>query len=188
MGGGALPLWSSGWESMVQGIPVHGATTPVCHNYWALALEPVKCNYWANEPQLLKPAHPATTEACAVQQEKPLQWEVSAPQRESSPCSLQLEKTHVQQQRHSAARYKERRSQSATQEVLDRDNSQSDVEAVKCTARKARIMVWPWLSRKPIYHLAVSGSVSLCASRHSNARHMAVMENWANTWYINCYY
>ena len=38
---------------------------------------------------------------------------------------------------------KKERSQSATQEVLDRDNSQSDVEAVKCTARKARIMVWP---------------------------------------------
>ena len=107
--GGALPLWSSGWESMVQGIPVHGATTPVCHNYWALALEPVKCNYWANEPQLLKPAHPATSEACAVQQEKSLQWEVSAPQRESSPCLPQLEKTHVHQQRHSAARYKERK-------------------------------------------------------------------------------
>ena len=32
-----------------------GATKPVCHNYWACALEPVSHNYWARVPQLLKP-------------------------------------------------------------------------------------------------------------------------------------
>ena len=32
-----------------------GPTKPVCHNYWACALEPVSHNYWAHEPQLLKP-------------------------------------------------------------------------------------------------------------------------------------
>ena len=26
---------------------MHGATKPVCHNYWAHTLEPVSCNYWA---------------------------------------------------------------------------------------------------------------------------------------------
>ena len=34
-----------------------------------------------------------TTEACAPQQEKPLQWEVYAPQLEISPCLPQLEKS-----------------------------------------------------------------------------------------------
>ena len=33
-----------------------GAAKPVCHNYWACALEPVSHNYWAHVPQLLKPA------------------------------------------------------------------------------------------------------------------------------------
>ena len=32
-----------------------GATKPVCHNYWACALEPANHNYWACKPQLLKP-------------------------------------------------------------------------------------------------------------------------------------
>ena len=34
-----------------------GATKPVCHNYWACALQPVSHNYWAHMPQLLKPVH-----------------------------------------------------------------------------------------------------------------------------------
>ena len=33
--------------------------------------------------------------ACALQQEKPPQWEARAPQPESSPCSPQLEKAHT---------------------------------------------------------------------------------------------
>ena len=50
-------------------------------------------NYRAHKPQLPSP-HAATTEAsmpraCALQQEKPLQWEALAPQLESSPRSLQ---------------------------------------------------------------------------------------------------
>ena len=32
-----------------------GATKPIRHNYWACALESVSYNYWAHEPQLLKP-------------------------------------------------------------------------------------------------------------------------------------
>ena len=55
----------------------HRATKPVCHNYWAHRL------------QLLEPKHPR---ARAPQQKKPLQREVHAPQLESRPCSLQLEK------------------------------------------------------------------------------------------------
>ena len=48
------------------------------HNYWACALEPVRHNYWS--------PCAATTEAhvpraCALQQEKPPQWEAHAPQQ-----------------------------------------------------------------------------------------------------------
>ena len=62
----------------------------MCHNYWACALEPRSCNHWAHVSQLLKPAHPR---ACALQQEKPLQWEAHTPQLESNPCLPQLEKS-----------------------------------------------------------------------------------------------
>ena len=51
-----------------------GAARSVHHNYWACSRP------W--EPQLRKPKSP---QACALQQEKPPQWEVWAPQLESSP-------------------------------------------------------------------------------------------------------
>ena len=53
-----------------------GATKPVCHNYWACALEPTSHNYWArvpqllslrsraHEPQLLSPCATTTEPAC----------------------------------------------------------------------------------------------------------------------------
>ena len=75
-----LPFWFSGKESTCQCrrrrfdpwwgkiSPCHRATKPLHHNYWACAPEPPT-------PQLLKPTHPR---ACAVQQEKPPQWEVHA--------------------------------------------------------------------------------------------------------------
>ena len=62
------------------------ATKPMSRNYQVCAPEPGSCNYWAHVPQLLKPR------AQALQQEKPPQWEARAAQ-ESSPCSLQLEKS-----------------------------------------------------------------------------------------------
>ena len=37
--------------------------------------------------------------AYALQQEKPPQWAVRAPQLESSPCSLQRDNAHAQQKR-----------------------------------------------------------------------------------------
>ena len=72
--------------SLVQEDPTyHGATKPMCHNYWTCALEPTCCSYWAHVPQVLNP-RAATTEAClprsrAPQQEKPPQWEAETPQR-----------------------------------------------------------------------------------------------------------
>ena len=67
----------------------HRATKPVCHNYWACALEPGTHNYWALAPQILKPVYPRDH---ALQQEKSLQLEASAP-LESSLCLPQLEKS-----------------------------------------------------------------------------------------------
>ena len=71
-----LPMQETWVRSLVQEDPTyHEATKPMCHNYWAHAL----------------------------QQEKPQQGEACTPQQ-SSPCSLQLEKAHTQQWRPSAAR------------------------------------------------------------------------------------
>ena len=33
------------------------STKPMCHNYWASALEAGSHKYWARKPQLLKPVH-----------------------------------------------------------------------------------------------------------------------------------
>ena len=67
------------------------ATKPMCHIYWACALEPSCCNYCCRH----------TIEASAPQ-EKLLQWEACTPQLECSSCLLQPEKAHVQQWRPSA--------------------------------------------------------------------------------------
>ena len=78
-------------QSLVLEDPISlGATKPMCHNYRACAPAPGSRHYWAHVLQLLKPAYPR---ACAQQQEKPPQWEAGAVQLESSPCSLQLEKS-----------------------------------------------------------------------------------------------
>ena len=86
-------------QALVQEDPTCcGATKPVCHNYWARV------------PQLLS-LRATTTEACvsracALQQEKPLQWEARAQQQRVAPCSPQLEKALVQQRRPNAAKNK----------------------------------------------------------------------------------
>ena len=69
-------------RSMVQEDPTCcRAAKPMCHNYWACTLAPGNCNYWAQKPQLLKPACPR---ACALQQEKPPHWEAHISQLEKS--------------------------------------------------------------------------------------------------------
>ena len=65
------------------------ATKPLYHNYWACAQELGSPNYWARLLQLLKLACPRAR----AQQEKPPQWESRVLQPESSPHSLQLEKS-----------------------------------------------------------------------------------------------
>ena len=55
-----------------------GTVKPVCHNYWACALDR------AQELQLL---NPVCSRARAPWQEKPSQWEACTWQLEKSPCS-----------------------------------------------------------------------------------------------------
>ena len=51
------PMQGSRVRALVWEDPTcHGATKPVCHNYWACALKPASHNYWAQVPQLLKHA------------------------------------------------------------------------------------------------------------------------------------
>ena len=53
-----LPMQGTQVRAMIQEDPTcRGATKPMCHNYWACALEPASHNYWAHAPQLLKPVH-----------------------------------------------------------------------------------------------------------------------------------
>ena len=53
-----LPMQGTQVCALVREDPTcRGATKPVCHNYWACALEPASHNYWAHALQLLKPVH-----------------------------------------------------------------------------------------------------------------------------------
>ena len=51
-----LPMQGTRVRSLVrEDTTCRRATKPMCHNYWACALEPMSHNYWAHVPQLLKP-------------------------------------------------------------------------------------------------------------------------------------
>ena len=96
-----LPMQGTRVWALVREDPTcRGATKPVRHNYWACTLEPASHNYWSPCATTTEARAPR---ACALQQEKPQQWEACAPQQ-SSPHSLQLEKARVQQQRPNAAK------------------------------------------------------------------------------------
>ena len=60
-----------------------GATKPVCHNYWACALEPASHNYWDLRATTTEVRTPR---ARAPQQEKPPQWEACALQQRVAPA------------------------------------------------------------------------------------------------------
>ena len=112
------------WPLVREDPTCHGATKPVCHNYWDCALEPASHNYWVCTPLLLKPvssrAHmpqllsprAATTEA-HTPRAYGLQREATAMRSlrtatKSSPRSPQLGKVHTQQQRLSVAKKKKK--------------------------------------------------------------------------------
>ena len=78
-----LPMQGTRVQALVQEDPTCcGATKPVCHNYWACALETTHHNYWARVLQLLKP----TRLEPVLRNEKPPQWEVCAPQGRVAPA------------------------------------------------------------------------------------------------------
>ena len=86
-----LPMQETQVRALVREDPTcRGAAKPMCHNYWACALEPASHNYWAREPQLLSPqattTEARTPRARAPQQEKPLQWEAHTLQRKVAPA------------------------------------------------------------------------------------------------------
>ena len=114
-----LPLQETPvWSLVQEDFTCHGATKPMCHNYWAQVLQLLKpvClelqllqNLKVKRSQLLgkqwrenifvqeKKTETFTCErtppiAGVLQQEKPLQWEAHVPQLESSPCLPQLGK------------------------------------------------------------------------------------------------
>ena len=69
-----LPMQGTQVWALVQEDPTcREATKPVCHNYWACALEPASHNYWARVPQLPKPAwlEPALRNKRSHRNEKP---------------------------------------------------------------------------------------------------------------------
>ena len=71
-----LPMQGTRVRALVREDPTCcGATKPMRHNYWACALEPASHNYWAH-----------ASRACALQQEKPLQWEARALQQRVAPA------------------------------------------------------------------------------------------------------
>ena len=63
----------------------HRATKPLYHKYWA----------WLQQP--LKSERP---EACALQREKPLQWETRAPQWKQPPFAATRESPHAARKTH----------------------------------------------------------------------------------------
>ena len=73
------------WSFVQEDATCQGATTPVCHDYWAQALVPVSCNYCACAPELLKPRRQGL---CSRAREDPETRSRTA--MKSIPCSLQL--------------------------------------------------------------------------------------------------
>ena len=70
-----LPMQGTRIQSLVrEDTTCHRSAKPMCHNYWACALEPERHNYWAQARRARAPL-----------QEKPLQWEAHAPQRRVAP-------------------------------------------------------------------------------------------------------
>ena len=95
-----LPMQGTWVQSLVWEDPTwHGATKPMCHNYWVCALEPVSHSYWAHVPQLLKPV---CLGLCSTTREATAMRSLCTTTK-SSPCSPQQEKARTQQWRPNTA-------------------------------------------------------------------------------------
>ena len=98
-----LPMQGTRVRALVREDPTcRGATKPMCHYYWACALEPVSHNYWDHMPQLLKPVclESVLRSKRSHCNEKPVHA------TNSSPSSPQLQKARTQQRRPNAAKNK----------------------------------------------------------------------------------
>ena len=57
-----LPMQGTQVRALVrEDFTCHGATRPVCHNFWACALQPKHCNYWSPHAWSLCSEIPETT-------------------------------------------------------------------------------------------------------------------------------
>jgi len=57
-----LPMQETQVRALVrEDFTCHGATRPVCHNFWACALQPKHCNYWSPHAWSLCSEIPGTT-------------------------------------------------------------------------------------------------------------------------------
>ena len=94
-----------------------------------------------------KPCEPSRTIAeaslpgvCALQQEKPSQWEAHAPQLGNSPHSPQLEKAHSQQRRPRAANDKKIMIMIKIKELFQFWYRLSSIQSLSCV----QLFVTPW--------------------------------------------
>ena len=75
-------VWYLVWENPI--LLCRGANKPLCHNYWACALEPGSHNSWAHVPQLLKPVPHNKRSHCS-------EWEARALQRRAARIAVTRE-------------------------------------------------------------------------------------------------
>ena len=69
-----LPMQGTrAWALVGEDPTCREVTKPMCHNYWACALEPTSHNYWAHVPQLQKPTRlkPVLRNKRSYRKEKP---------------------------------------------------------------------------------------------------------------------
>ena len=78
-------VWSQIWEDP----PCCGATKLVHRDYWACALGPESCSYWAH---MLQPLKPVRLGAGSLQQEGPLQWEAKGPLSNEDSAQPKIDK------------------------------------------------------------------------------------------------
>ena len=91
-----LPTQGTRVQAPVQGDPTcDGATKPVCHNYWACALEPMCPNCWGLR----------AWSRCSTTREATAMRSLRTAMK-SSPHLRQLERARAQQRRHNAAKNK----------------------------------------------------------------------------------
>ena len=102
-----LPMQETRVWALVREDPTcRGTTKPVCHNYWACALEPTSHNYWRPRATTTEAHAPR---ARAPQQEKPQQWEACTLQQRVAPARRNQRKARVQQRRPKSSQKKKKK-------------------------------------------------------------------------------